>query len=259
MAKSPFSALTKKQRGFVSDFLASDNVKESYRRNYSCHGMTENSIAGAASALKRSPKVAAAIEFARKDTLEKLEIGIQDVMQHWVDIATADPNELVSYQRRCCRHCWGRGHRYQWTDRDEFAYSLAGVMDANANRKRNQAAQELPSDSGGYGFNFTTRPHPECPKCRGEGIGDTYIHDTTKLSRQGRRLYAGLKHTQNGVTVLMNSQTDALANIAKALGMFTERLQLTGVNNGPILSAELPADPVEAAKVYQQLMKGAMT
>lgn len=256
MAKSPLSCLTKRQRGFVTDFLVSGNAKESYRRNYDCTKMKDASVATAASVCLKGAKVAAAIEFLKKDTLEKLEMTVHDVMQHWVDIATADPNELVSYQRRCCRHCWGRGHQYQWADRGEFAYALAGAMDANANRKRNQAVRELPSDAGGYGFNFTMRPHPECPKCRGEGVGDTYVHDTTKLSRQARRLYAGVKQTPNGIQVLMNSQTDALANIAKAMGMFTDKLQLTGVNNGPIMHAELPTDPVEAAKIYQQLMKG---
>lgn len=78
--------------------------------------------------------------------------------------------------------------------------------------------------------------------------------DTDKLSPQARLLYAGAEQTKTGIKVNMRNQDAALLNIAKALGMFTEKLQVTNID------AELPPlpdDPVEAMRVYARFVKGA--
>jgi len=156
----------------------------------------------------------------------------------------------MSNLRRCCRHCYGRGHHYQWKDENEFAYALGQALKA-------KGKQTIPSDEGGYGFNFTFRPHPECTECKGEGHLDTFFADTRKLSRAGRRLYAGVKQTAQGMQVMTRDQDAALANLAKFFGMMPDKLQVAGADGGPLLSATmpLPTDPVEAANLYAQFIK----
>lgn len=251
--KAIFAGLSAKDKKFTELFFISDNATDAYRNSRDCSKMKETTVGRNAWALKNKPAVKAALENLRNASSDKMMMGIQDVMQHWVDIATADPNELSSHQRRCCRYCWGRGHQYQYIDAEEFAYVQAERIDSNA-RAKPKDRQPLPENLGGFGFDFTIRPHPECRKCRGEGIGSVYIHDTTKLSRQGQRLYAGIKQTQHGIQILTNSQDDARTNIARALGMFTERVLDVTPKEGAAIPT-LPTDPIEAAKAYQLLMK----
>lgn len=251
--KAIFAGLSEQQRKFTELYFASNNAADSYRKTYDCSKKSNDAIGRAAHALKNNKKVLAAIAKLHAASDKTTMMGIQDVMQHWVDIATADPNELSSHQRRCCRYCWGRGHQYQYIDAEEFAYVQAERIDSNA-RAKPKDRQALPENLGGFGFDFTKRPHPECRKCRGEGIGSVYIHDTTKLSRQGQRLYAGIKQTQHGIQILTNSQDDARTNIARALGMFTERVLDVTPKEGAAIPT-LPTDPIEAAKAYQLLMK----
>src|SRR5690349_6531887 len=158
MKNDPLKGLTKKQRSFVVEYVTNGNATAAYRKAYNAVKMDDKTCGNAASRLKLGAKVGAAIAALQKVASEKISMGVAEVMAEWVDIATADVNELISYQRRCCRHCYGRGHHYQWKDADEFAFKVAGVMDHNGKCKKGQE-QELPNDLGGYGFNFTFRPH----------------------------------------------------------------------------------------------------
>lgn len=249
--------LTGSERGFVACLIENGNATEAYRKTHDCSEISEMNVAQRATRLKNLPHVKKAIEAGRKKLGDKFMFEVQDVLLEWLDIATADPNELTSYQRRCCRHCYGVGFAYQWTDANEYAAAVARVIDANREaRKRDQLA--LPAMDGGIGFDFTLRPNLECPVCRGEGHGVVILHDTTKLSRKARKLFAGVQQTSHGIKVIMRDQDAALANFAKALGMFTEKVELTGKDGGPVETANipLPTDPVEAAKIYQAIIKG---
>jgi len=48
----------------------------------------------------------------------------------------------------------------------------------------------------------------------------------------------------------------ALVDIGKHLGMFKERVELTGKDGGPVAVQEIPDDPVQASRTYQQMIKG---
>lgn len=244
--------LSKQEAIFVKKLVECGKPGDAYRAAFSCSGLTEIQISGRAATVKARKHVKAALSSAKKHVEQDLKFGIQDIVEIWHDIATADPNELMSNLRRCCRHCYGRGHHYQWKDEGEFAYALGLAI-----KTRGKDRMPIPSDEGGYGFNFTFRPHPECTECKGEGHLDTFFADTRTLSKKGRRLFAGIKQTQNGMQVMTRDQDAALANLAKFYGMFVEKVQHSGPNGGPLLSAnmELPTDPVEAANVYAQLIK----
>lgn len=150
---------------------------------------------------------------------KRVEINADMVLKRWWDIANADPNELVQYRRDCCRHCYGVDHRYQWIDQDEFN---AAIDTAKARK-----AKVLPSDAGGFGFVATMEPNATCPKCNGEGHGHMHVSDTRKLSPAALALFAGVKSGKEGLQVLMQSQEQALINVARHLGMFNDKLEVT--------------------------------
>jgi phage terminase small subunit len=251
------SKLNAAERRFVVFLIESNNATDAYRKSHNVANLNESTVSVRAASLRKKPHVKKAIEAARKKASQDAVFQVEDVLREWLDIATADPNELMSYQRRCCRHCYGVGHAYQWTDAAEYAAAVAKVIDENSNaRQRDQ--KPLPEMAGGVGFDFTLRPHLECTNCRGEGHGMVFCHDTTMLSGKARKLYAGVQQTQHGIKILTRDQDAALVNFAKSLGMFTEKVELTGKDGKPIATTNipLPADPIEAAKIYQAIIKG---
>lgn len=247
--------ITKQEAEFARKYVECGKPGESYKFAYACKNLSAGEISSRAYQIRNRKAVKELIESLQKKVSKDAEFGIAQVVEIWQDIATADPNELMSNLRRCCRHCYGRGHHYQWKDKAEFAYVLGQVLKSKPGK--GEPRQPIPSDEGGYGFNFTFRPHPECSECKGEGHLDTFFADTRTLSRKGRRLFAGIKQTQNGMQVLTRDQDAALANLAKFYGMMQDKLQVTGADGGPLLSANipLPADPVEAANVYAEFIK----
>lgn len=247
--------ISKAEAEFARKYVECGKPGESYKFAYDCKNLTNAQISSRATATKNRKQVKELIESLQKKVSKDAEFGIQQILEIWQDIATADPNELSSNLRRCCRHCYGRGHHYQWKDKAEFAYVLGQALKSKP--AKGEKPQPLPSDEGGYGFNFTFRPHPECTECRGEGHLDTFFADTRTLSRKGRRLFAGIKQTQNGMQVMTRDQDAALANLAKFYGMTPDNLRVTGANGEPLLTATLPlpADPVEAANLYAEFIK----
>lgn len=246
--------ITKKEIEFAKLLVEGVDATNAYRKVFGQGKYTNSAIGGKAAYLRDTARIQEYLERTTKKLEKEAEFGIAEIVKEWHDIATADPNELMSLRRRCCRYCYGRGHQYQWTDGDEFAHAVGVAL---GTPKKGEARKAVPTDVGGYGFNFTFRPHPECPQCRGEGHEITYFSDTRELTGKARKLYAGVKQTTNGLQILTRDQDAALANLARFYGMFTDKIQLQGAGGGPLISATvpLPADPVEAANLYAELIK----
>lgn len=235
--------LTPAEEIFAQAVLTERSIGKAYAAAYSKPNRSASGNAWAytrGSELASRPHVAARIRELRALAAQSAMVEVVDIMREWLDIARADPNELISYQRRCCRHCWGKGGAYQWKNEAEFAEAMADALDHNARRKeRKQTERELPSRAGGFGFNHTRQPVVNCPACFGEGVPHVHVADTTKLSGPAAKLYAGVKVGKNGqVEVLMRDQDAALANLAKAMGMF---------------AGKEPTDPDKAADPQQFL------
>jgi len=214
-------ALTAKQKKFVAEYLIDLNATQAAIRS----GYSTRNADKIGSELLGKTRVSAAIQEAMKKREQRTEITQDMVLQRWWAIANADPNELIYHRRVCCRHCFGRDHAYQWID--EVEYDQA-VIEAR------KLQQPIPHDLGGYGFDPTVRPHPKCPNCHGEGRGDIQATDTRDLSPQARMLYAGVKTTKDGFEIKMRDQDKALENVARHLGMFKDKIELSGgvdVNN----------------------------
>lgn len=189
----------------------------------------------------------------RAKRLEAHHVSAEELKHRTWLIATADPNELVRVEARCCRYCHGEGHQYQWREA-EFEEALAEAdRGYRINQKGKRVPVELPEWGGGFGFNSTFDPHPDCPRCHGQGVKVTIVTDTRDLSEAGRALYKGTKVDRNGnIEVLMHDQQAARVFYAQLCGYQIDRKELTGKNGSPL--AALPttitlvaqSEPVEA-------------
>lgn len=245
------SALTDKQERFAQAVVVGGmSASEAYRSVYSASRMADATVWRKAAELMENGKVAARVAELRNTAKERTAWDVTRVLNHLADIATADPSELIRAERRCCRHCHGAGHAYQW--RDELEWAEACDQAARA------GADALPDNSGGYGFRQTAKPHPDCPRCDGEGLQHIHVADVRDLAGPSRRLYAGVKvSARGGLEVKMRDQDAALVNIAKIIGAFApERHEITGAGGGPLESAAVIAelDPAKASEIYQKLV-----
>ncbi|MBD8493843.1 terminase small subunit [Pseudomonas syringae] len=204
-------ALTAKQQRFVTEYLLDLNATQAaIRAGYSTRRAKDYAYQ-----LMQRIDVTEAIEAAMEKRSRRTEITKDMVLTRYWMIATADPNELSIHRRVCCRHCFGRGHAYQWEDDEEFEQATARAL-------KTKGAM-LPADDGGYGFDHTLRPHPKCPKCKGEGHGDVLWGDTRDASPAGKALYARVKKTKNGFEIVTHDQLVALGMVARHLGMFVDK------------------------------------
>lgn len=213
------------QARFVTEYLIDLNRTAAYKRaGYKGEG---NTAYVNASRLLRNAKVSKAITEALAARERRTEITQDAVLKMWWDIATADVSELTEYRRLCCRYCWGFGFNYQWRDSIEFEDAVSDAM---------RKSQRPPNDRGGYGYDSTLDPNPDCPRCNGAGIGRPHFHDTRDLRGASRRLFAGIKEGKFGTEVITRNQDDALKMVAQHLGMLKNRTELTGADGGPIQS-----------------------
>jgi phage terminase small subunit len=228
-------ALTDKQESFVQWLIQGKSQREAYKlAGYKTDSMADSVIDVKASELLKNGKVMVRYEELRTRLVKEAEdeciITAKEVLRRWKEIAFADPNEIIHFRRVCCRYCFGDDHAYQWKDEEEYWNAVQFARSA----AKEDEQPNIPSNEGGYGYDDTLRPHPKCPKCKGEGHGEIHATDTRDLSPQGRALYAGVKQTKDGFEIKMQDQGKALENIARHLGMFTDNTNVNlkgGLNN----------------------------
>ncbi|HHR5847871.1 TPA: terminase small subunit [Providencia alcalifaciens] len=225
---------------FVNEYLVDLNRTAAYKRAGG-NGEGNTAYVGA-SRMYRNAKVNRAITDALADRERRTQITQDAVLKMWWDIATADVNELTEYRRLCCRHCWGFGFNYQWRDAVEYEDAVKKAMAANKPPQQ---------DVGGYGYDDTLDPNPDCPRCNGAGIGRAHFHDTRDLTGAARRLFAGVKEGKFGVEVITRNQDDALKMVAQHLGMVKNRTEVTGADGGPIQSTGIDLSHLS----FEQLMQ----
>ena len=213
------AGLTEKQKMFVLEYLVDLNATAAARRA----GYSEKTADKIAFQLLEKTLVQKAIQEQMEAREKRTLITADMVLQRWWDIATADPNEIIHLRRVCCRHCYGIDHQYQWRNKEEYQRTVQAAI----NNVEEDKPPVIPSDAGGYGFNRLLRPHAECPYCQGEGNLEIHIEDTRDLGPKTKILYAGIKQTAAGIEIKFKDQDKALENVARHLGMFTERHEHT--------------------------------
>lgn len=188
----------------------------------------------------------------RADACAALSVSPQSLVARLARVALADPREIVQHRRVACRHCWGEGHAYQYTQA-EFDRLTASAM---AQALEAKAEYRPPDPAGGVGYRRNRAPHPECPECSGEGLEDVYIADTASLSMAGASLYAGVKETKEGRQVLLHDQLKALQLLADLMGMTPDVVRASLARGAEGDTADFE-DPAQAADAYKKIMDGA--
>lgn len=236
-------SLSPKEERYCLEILAGKEKREAYRIAYGTRGNPEN--------VGNRVHVIARIQELRKPIIEEAQMKAADVLTKWIDIAMADPNDIVQHRRTCCRFCYGKNNEYQWTA-GEYASIAAQAVENN---------KIPPTCGGGFGFDANMAPHIACPECFGNGVAQVYFVDTRQLKGRAKALYAGVKKTSGGgVEVLLRNQDAALENIAKFLGMF--KLQIGGGAPGEVPAAipvdikSVAMDALHAARIYQEVING---
>mgnify|MGYP000871786446 FL=1 len=220
------AGLTAKQQRFVEEYLVDLNATQAaIRAGYS---VKTAEVIGHENL--RKPKIQGFIDKALTERAERTEITADKVLRRWWDIATADPNDIIHLRRGCCRHCYGIGYQYQWRDEEEYQQAVGQAI----KRAKEDETPAIPSAAGGYGFNRLLDPNESCPYCLGEGNPELHLADTRKLTGKARLLYAGIKQTQAGIEIKFQDQGKALENVARHLGMFIDKHELSGPGGGAL-------------------------
>ncbi|CAN5922034.1 hypothetical protein BH11GEM2_BH11GEM2_38160 [soil metagenome] len=205
---------------FVLEYLLDLNATQAAVRA----GYSKMSARQAGTRLMTNASIRAHVDRELANRAARLQVSADDVVRHWLTIGLADVNELVEYQRACCRYCYGVGNRYQRTPmemeraRKEYDRSVAAQKET-----KGTVILEPFDEQGGVGYDPRAVPNDECPECHGDGDGRLLFKDTRDLSPVGRLLYAGAERTKDGFKMNTRNQDKAIENVAKHLGMLTPK------------------------------------
>lgn len=252
IAVGDITTLSKKQELFCLALAETGNAAAAYRKVYTVGKTTlPQSVWACASRLAALPQVRARVRALQDAAALESVYSIREAFLHCVEVATADPNEIVKVVARCCRYCHGTNFGYQWKDSDEFLTAAAKACE--------DPDATMPTDDGGYGFNGSLGPNPICPYCYGVGHEQTIVTDTTTLTGKARKLYAGAKQDRFGaIEVKLHDQKAYMEMACRMLGAFNDKLDLRSPEERAKAEAKakLPDNVTEeqAARAYLEMM-----
>jgi phage terminase small subunit len=254
------AGLTVHQEAFALEFVRTRNQRLAYRHAYPEQNISSVTLGKRAFDTYEHPGVNARIKELIDAAAAPTVASVAWVLDRLTKIARADPNELISAKVGACRYCYGEGHGYQWKVREyDEAMARADTLNEQAVLNNRPANHPYPDPGGGFGFDQTRPPHPDCPECKGEGELRIVPKDTEELSPDARALFAGVEQTTTGVKIKMHDQTRALELAGKIIGAFkddspkTLQVELRGVMAQVPIEAK---DPQEAARMYQDMIAG---
>ena len=178
---------------FALEYIIDFNGKEAAIRA----GYKPNYAGQQAHRLLNDERVLSAITDAIAERKKRLFITQDQVVTMWWQIANADYNELSSVRRVACGYCYGD----------------------NITMGDDDDAREIDP---------SREPNPDCGICKGEGSPHVHIADTEKLSPAAKLLYQGAKETKFGIEIQTADRMKALDNVARHLGMFTDKVEVSG-------------------------------
>lgn len=96
-----------------------------------------------------------------------------------------------------------------------------------------------------------------------ENTGETAVANgvalvsSEKIDSDTAAAIAEISQTAQGIKIKLHDKRAALVDIGRHLGMFKDKVELTGKDGGPVQTVGIQTtDPMEAAKVYQDIMAG---
>lgn len=259
--RSALSPLTAVQVRFVEHYLRYRNATQAYKFASERPDIPYNTAAAEGFKLLRDERVQEAIREGAKEAFKDTAASVGWLLQRFLDIATADPRELIGLKVGCCRYCHGDGHGYQWREREYLEACDEAERQMRLAPPSLRAEIRYPELAGGFGYNATRQPHPDCPQCHGEGVERFVPRDTDHLSDQALLLFGGVKVKPNGgYEIIIADRQKALENVGRVMGAFTDGVRHSGAIGALVAVDDLRnADPVAAAKAYREMIAGHLT
>lgn len=253
--------LSAKEEAFCQNYAVHGmSQSDAYRNAYDVGEKTKDATVWSDSVKVASrPLVRARIEELNKIRRNAMGKSLDKLGEMLQELADANPNDLSYWRVSACRYCHGEDHKYHWHSSYEFDAAVKAYgrdLEAWALKGSKGTPPDAPDDSGGYGWRTTLKPDPDCPHCRGDGIGEMIIRDTRDVPRAARRLFKGVKVTKNGLEILTRDQDAAVDKLLRMGGGYRDRVEITGANGGPIQSIDATLDPQQAEQMYSDIMQG---
>ena len=224
------SGLTPAKEKFAAAVAMGKSQSDAYREAFPhSRAWKPSTVYSKASHLAAEDKVRERIAEIMASAAKGSELEAEQLLRMHVEIATADTRELVQYRRVACRYCHGKGHRYQFTPAE-----MERAREKHEEKQAQAKGDPKPfDDKGGVGYSKKVDPHPDCPECHGDGIGEMLVHDTRKLSPVAAQLYEGVKLGKDGLEVKIRSRGESLTAIARHRGFFEKDNKVTVVSTSP--------------------------
>ena len=249
-----FQGLDARQAKFVDLWLVTYNAKESYRdAGFAC----KNDNAAAAGASRLLSKVKShPYMLARQVELFSRTAEVQNQLIATYHAASfADPRELVEYVRRCCRYCYGIGHKFQLRPSEMERRRNQYEADKAAAESENKTIGDF-DELGGLGYDGKKSPSPDCPECDGEGEGHALFKDTGNLSPAALTLFEGVKEGKDGTELKIASQKGYRDGLAKLFNMNVEPAVVVNVGVSEELLEEILAKAEANTERNREAMAG---
>lgn len=260
--RSPDAPLTAIQAAFVEHYLRYRNATQAYKHaSGKGNAIAYHTASQEGGKLLRDERVQAAIRAGAKEAFKGTAASVGWLLQRFLDVATADPRELIGLKVGACRYCHGDDHGYQWREREYLEALQEAEWQVRLAPPSLRAEVKFPDIAGGFGFNATKPPHADCPQCHGEGVERFVPRDTDNLSDQALLLFGGVKVKPNGgYEIIIADRQKALENVGRIMGAFTDKVQHSGAIGALVAVDDLrKADPVAAAKAYREMIAGSLT
>lgn len=233
--------LSGRQEAFAQHFAANYDMAKAYAQSYDATGKTKEECQRLAYRVMESQRVKDRIRELRNEAGHAIGIGRDQLALRLLAMANVDPGEIFNLRRGACRYCHGLDHAYQWRTQREYFEELEAAQDRNAAAPPSER-EDLPLPTGGFGYDHTISPDPQCPECCGDGATTVTLADTGLLSPAARSLIAGIKHTKEGPEIKLHDQLRVLDMLAKLLGLNADpKVTATVAITGAV--ASLTAEP----------------
>lgn len=245
-------ALKPIERKFVERYAVHYKAARAYRE--AGYRVSQKSSWAQGATLAKRADIREIMRLHQEITIRDYDMGHDEIALRYWRTATAQVADLVQHRRPPCRYCYGKDHEYQWKTareyREAFDHAMAkltGGMDPEQMATMQEAIRSgeiidpsIPKDIGGYGYDLSAAPNPDCPECRGIGGSPiTTITDTDLMSQGAALLYDGVKETKEGIEVKLTDRMTALEKLAKHLGMFTSKVDDEVINPLEALAARM--------------------
>jgi phage terminase small subunit len=251
------NGLTAKQAAFVEAYVRARNATVAYDQAYDARGGAYTTRQLEGHRVLNDPRIQAAIKARQQIATEHAGASLGWILDRFVQIATADPRELIGLKIGCCRYCHGADFQYHWRER-EYLEALAEAEDAARNNP--SLAVRYPDPGGGLDFNATKPPREDCPQCHGEGLERFVPRDTDNLSEQALLLYGGVKVKKDGYEIIIADRQKALELATRMVGGFSDNVRVSGAIAQMHVVADLAKlEPAEASKQYREFIAGSLT